>query len=286
MVIAGVLVNEEDIPKLKSMGAKDSKLLTRKQRDDLFEPIKQMVKAYKIIVIPAEEIDRALFSDDLNLNWLEAHKSAEIITELKPERAVIDSPSNNCKAYTLYVEKLLAKTHCNNSLFNHDHHKIEVICTHKADVKFPEVSAASILAKVTRDREMDEICKKYGDAGPGYMSNPITQKFLKENWDKHPEIFRHSWMSYKNHEEQRFQQTFTDFANVVEKQEGMVTKEDLKALEAYGYQFTEAKGEHEVARLKGPCTITLYTTGKLLIQGKPDKKEEVEKVLRKAGWVG
>jgi ribonuclease HII len=200
MVMAGTLIEEKDIPSLKAMGVKDSKLLTKIQRYALFPKIKKKVKAYKIIIIPPEEIDAALESDSLNLNWLEAHKAAEIINELKPDKAIVDSPSNNCESYTRYLKQLL-----------HNPNSLQLICTHKADLNYLEVGAASILAKATRDREMERIQEKYGETGPGYTSNEITQKFLKENWEKHPEIFRHSWISYKNHKDAKFQKTLEDF---------------------------------------------------------------------------
>lgn len=200
MVMAGVLVEEADIPKLKSIGVKDSKLLTKKQREKLFDKIIDIVKNHKIIIIPPKEIDNALNSDDLNLNWLEAHKAAEIINQLKPDKVIVDSPSNNCQAYMRYLKKLL-----------HNPKSLQLICIHKADVKHPEVAAASILAKVTRDNEMEKIQKKYGNTGPGYMSNEITKKFLEQNWEKHPEIFRQTWIPYKNHKQEKFQRTLEDF---------------------------------------------------------------------------
>ena len=52
MVMAGVLVEKTDIPKLKSMGVKDSKLLTKKQRNQLFKKIIKTFKQHKIIIIP------------------------------------------------------------------------------------------------------------------------------------------------------------------------------------------------------------------------------------------
>jgi ribonuclease HII len=200
MVMAGILIEEKDVPALKAMGVKDSKLLTKVQRSALFPRIKKRVKAYKIIIIPPKEIDNALESDTLNLNWLEAHKAAQIVNELNPDKVIVDSPSNNCESYTRYLKELLNKS---NSL--------QLLCIHKADLKHPEVGAASILAKVTRDSEMEKIQKKYGDTGPGYTSNQVTQKFLKENWEKHPEIFRRSWISYKNHKEAKFQKSLNDF---------------------------------------------------------------------------
>jgi len=202
MVMAGVLIEESDIPKLKAMGVKDSKLLTKKQREALFSKIKKTVKSHKIIIISPKEIDKALESDNLNLNWLEAHKSAEIINKLRPDRTILDCPSSNTKAYKSYVKELLKN-------------KTELIVEHKADINYPEASAASILAKVTRDKEMEKIQKKYGNCGPGYPSNDLTQKFLKENWEKHPEIFRKTWASYRKHKEAKFQSSLEDFQKFV-----------------------------------------------------------------------
>ena len=275
--MAGVIIDEKDTPKLKSLGVKDSKLLTAKQRNGLFPKIINLIKGYKIIIIPPKEIDNALESDDLNLNWLEAHRSAEIINELKPDKVIVDSPSNNCEAYTRYLRKLL-----NNPK------SLQLICIHKADVKHPEVSAASILAKVTRDKEMEKIQEKYGNTGPGYMSNEITQKFLKENWETHPEIFRQSWVSYKNHKDMKHQKTLEDFENFLKEDKQFVFKqieiEDLAELKQYGYIFVKTTSEHEVARLKGPATIVLYKTGKILIQGKDENKELIKKLLQSKGF--
>ena len=198
MIMSGVLVDSKDLPKLKSMGVKDSKLLTREQREELFDKILKIVKKYKIIIVEPKEIDEALESDDLNLNWLEAHKSAEIIDKLKPDKAILDCPSTNTKAYESYVRNILNKD-------------TELIVEHKADVKYIESAAASILAKVTRDKEMDKIQKKYGNCGPGYPSNAVTQKFLEENWEKYPEIFRKSWSSYKKHSMAKNQKKLGDF---------------------------------------------------------------------------
>ncbi len=195
MVMAGVLIEESNLVRLKSIGVKDSKLLTREKRDELFEKIKELADKAEIIIISPKEIDDAVQSSELNLNWLEAHKSAEIINKLKPDKTTIDSPSNNCKAYAVYLTNLL------------DNKNMQLECVHKADVKYIHVGAASILAKVVRDREIDKLQKKYGNCGPGYTSNEITQKFLKENWEKYPEIFRHSWISYQNHKMAKSQKT-------------------------------------------------------------------------------
>ncbi|GAF94589.1 unnamed protein product, partial [marine sediment metagenome] len=132
------------------------------------------------------EIDRAVKGNGgLNLNWLEARKTAELINELKPDKAIIDSPSPNLKAYASYVRDYI-------------HNKeVELICAHKADVKYPIVAAASIIAKSTREEEVMKIEKIVGQSiGSGYPSNKICMAFLEANWDRYPGIFRKSWASY------------------------------------------------------------------------------------------
>ena len=191
------MLDEKEVEK-KLKDAKDSKLLPKKKREELY---KKFIKSttYKIIIVEPKEIDEALESQELNLNWLEAHKTAEIINELQPGEAHIDSPSPNIERYKSYLRDLLK---------NKD---IELVVGHKMESKSRLVAAASIIAKVTRDRKIEEIQKKYGNTGPGYMSNEITQKFLKENWEKHPEIFRKSWSSWKNHRDGKEQKKIGEF---------------------------------------------------------------------------
>ncbi|MBN1469978.1 MAG: ribonuclease HII [Fusobacteriaceae bacterium] len=199
MVMCGVVIEEKDTDKLLEIGVKDSKLLTPKQRENLFEKIKKIAKSYEIIIISPEEIDKTLESEDLNLNWLEALTSAKILNKLRPDKAILDCPSNNIKAYSNYVKKNLNK-------------EIELIAEHKADLNYPVVGAASILAKVTRDREIEKIKKKIKiNFGSGYPSDPITVEFLKKYWNKHPEIFRKTWASYRKIAEAKGQKSLGDF---------------------------------------------------------------------------
>lgn len=187
LIIAGVMVEEGDEKKFK--GVKDSKLLSHKKRIEFAKIIKEN-SDYEIISVYPEEIDSALNSLNLNLNWLEAHKQAEIINKLNPDIAIIDCPSVNPQAYENYLKKLL-----NNK-------KIKLIIEHKADVNYPVCSAASILAKVKREDEMDLIKKKYGDTGAGYPADPKTKLFLKNKGSTHPEIFRKTWATYKKYSEE------------------------------------------------------------------------------------
>lgn len=200
LVMAGILIEEKDEPKLRKIKVKDSKLLTPKQRTFLFPKIIKIVEDYKIVIVSPQEVDRAVKKDDgLNLNWLEANKSIEIIEKLKPDLAILDSPSNNIKAYKSYVE-------------HHLKYKTQIQAEHKADLNYPVVSAASILAKVTRDKEIEKIKKQIGiDFGSGYMTDPKTTEFLTNSCDKYPEIFRHSWYPCKKIMDMKKQQKLDKF---------------------------------------------------------------------------
>lgn len=184
LVVCGVIIDEKDIPKLEVLGVKDSKLLTPKKRNELFEKIRKIVKADEIIIISPSKIDQAVLSETSNLNWLEADTSAEIINKLNTNKAILDCPSNNIQSYVAHVRKNLKK-------------EVKIIAEHKADAKYPVVAAASILAKVTRDREIETIRKKTGiDFGSGYPSDPKTIDFMKKHCSEHPLICRKSWGTY------------------------------------------------------------------------------------------
>ncbi|MBI4150329.1 ribonuclease HII [Candidatus Woesearchaeota archaeon] len=185
LVIAATLIDDKDEKKLIALHVKDSKQLSPKQRESMFDDIKKTVKAYRIVPVSPQEIDEAVESEETNLNWLEADHTVALINELKPDKAILDCPSPNIKAYTTYVKKKLTI-------------KCEIVAEHKADEKYPIVSAASILAKVTRDREIEAIKKRIGqEIGSGYPADPNTKAFVEKNYQKYPEIFRKSWESYK-----------------------------------------------------------------------------------------
>ena len=271
LVLCGLLVKEEDEKNLVRLKVKDSKLLTKKTREFLFDKIKDISYKYEIIEVYPDEIDHAVNNNDgLNLNRLEAVKTADIINLLKPDKAIIDAPSNNIRSYKQYLLNLIKNK------------KMEIILEHKADINFPVVSAASILAKVTRDNKIEEIKKKIKvDFGSGYMADPKTIEFLEKYYEKYPDLFRKSWLPYQNILNKKFQKKLEDFSQFIgeveNKNKSIIGK--LKKLEDFGYKFIPTSTEHEHVRMKGPCTITLYKSGKLLVQGKEEDKKAVKKLL-------
>src|SRR3989344_5720505 len=198
LVISGILIEEKDLLKLKNIGVKDSKLLTQRQREELFKEIKKIIIKEKTIIIEPAEIDEALNSEELNLNKLEAIKTAMIINFLKPDKVIVDCPSTNINAYVKYLKTFLK-------------YEPKIKAEHKADVNFPEVSAASIIAKCTRELEIDKLKRKHNvDFGSGYPSDQLTQEFLKKNYNKY-DFFRKTWATYKNMTEGKKQKSLIDY---------------------------------------------------------------------------
>jgi ribonuclease HII len=186
LVIGIACIDEKDEHKLKALGVKDSKLLAPLQRERIAEELKKICK-YELVKLSPSQIDEAVLSEHTNLNWLEADTGIMLINKFKPDKAYIDCPSANEKAYKQYLIDRLDKSH-----------HTELIVEHKADYKYLIVGAASILAKVARDAEIEALKKKYDvNFGSGYPADPLTKEFTANNFDKYP-FFRKSWASWKN----------------------------------------------------------------------------------------
>lgn len=192
MILSGVLLAPETEKELKKLGVKDSKDLTAKRREFLADKVKEKSKLFEVNIVFPNEIDNKL-NNGTNLNKLEAIKIAEIINKVNKGfekiKIIIDCPSVSINPWRDF---LLTKI---KNLSN-----LEIICEHKADKNHISVSAASIIAKHIREKEMDKIKKQYGEhIGSGYCSDPLTIKFLEKNADKHKKdgIFRTSWITWK-----------------------------------------------------------------------------------------
>jgi len=193
MVLAGCLIDEETEKEFKKEGVKDSKQLTQKRREFLAEKIKSSAITFEIVLAYPDEID-GKNHDGINLNALEAIKMAEVINKINKGfakiKVVVDCPSVGIEKWRDFL-KIQIKNLSN----------LEVICEHKADVNHIAVSAASILAKCTREIEMAKLKEQYGnEIGSGYCSDPTTCNFLKNHAQTHSDkgIFRKTWSTWKD----------------------------------------------------------------------------------------
>ena len=203
LVMVALAIKEEDEKKLKWLGVKDSKLLSAEVREDLFERIREVVTDFRIEIIEPDAIDLSLAEENTNLNWLEADTSARLVSELDPDKIIVDCPSRNIPAYKDYFV---------NKLSEAVSQKAEVIMEHKADLNHLIVAAASIIAKVIRDRQVNHIKSEIGvDFGSGYLTDKKTQDFLENYHQQYSHLFRKEWKSYQNIEKKKRQKTLQNF---------------------------------------------------------------------------
>ena len=202
MVLAGCLMMKKNESELKELGIKDSKLLSPKQREERVKIVKEKVIDSIFHMATPIEIDTG-FGEGLNLNQVEALLAAKIINDLTKKldvkqkeniKIILDCPSINTSGWKnqlmdYVVDKKL---------------EIKIVCEHKADLNHVVVSAASIIAKTTRDAEIEKHKKELGfDFGSGYPADPYTKKALEEHSEallKH-HLIRESWATWKNFEE-------------------------------------------------------------------------------------
>ena len=116
-------------------GLNDSKKLTEKKREALYDPIREQAIAYGIAFATVEEIEEL---NILNATFLAMNRAIEKLNPV-PELALIDG---NRSTGIRFPSR----------------------CVVKGDAKCADIAAASVLAKVTRDRYMLQMAEKY----PGY----------------------------------------------------------------------------------------------------------------------
>ena len=121
---------------LEIPGLNDSKKLSEKQREALFEPIKAAAKAYGIAFATVEEIENL---NILNATFLAMNRAISQLSP-QPELALIDGNRNTGIT-------------------------VPSRCVVKGDSRCADIAAASVLAKVSRDRYMLEMAEKYPEYG-------------------------------------------------------------------------------------------------------------------------
>ena len=154
-VVAGAVVLDPSNP---IAGLKDSKKLTPARREFLYEQIMEKAKAWGVGQASPAEIDDINILQATMLAMRRAVEDLAIRLGAWPDKALIDG--NRCPELAIPSEAIV-----------------------KGDAKEPAISAASIIAKVTRDRQMqalDKIHPQYGFAQ--HMGYPTEAHFaaLKE----------------------------------------------------------------------------------------------------------
>ena len=189
LVIAGVSLDEKDLPKLMDLGVKDSKLLSPQKRETLAKQIRELALNCHVVFLSPAEIDRVVETGKRlhRLNRFEAQAMAKVITVLKPDVVYVDASDVLADRFGEHIAENLD-------------FKLKIVSEHKADKTYPIVSAASIVAKVERDRVIFHLQKKHGNMGCGYPSDSKTIKFLGDwirKFGSYPDFVRKSWKTSK-----------------------------------------------------------------------------------------
>ncbi len=157
---------------LEDIGLNDSKKLTEKKRDELFSIIKEKATAWSVASADEKEIDAL---NILNATFLAMKRAVDGLA-IRPDIALIDG---NRRPNTGIAEETIVK----------------------GDAKSISIAAASVLAKVSRDRYMLELDKQYPDyrfaKHKGYPTalhyelikkygiSPVHRKSFLKTLDKH-----------------------------------------------------------------------------------------------------
>lgn len=183
LVIAGVCIERNKIRHLSEIGVKDSKQLTARAREGLYKKILALADDYYVAMISPRIIDKSVQKNQLN--QLEGRYMAKVIAKLRPYSSYVDSCDVNPARFGILISKLAKADRVHSS--------------HHADRRFPVVSAASIVAKVNRDRAIEKIRKNF-DVGSGYPSDLKTMNFIRESIASNgvpPKFVRKSWKPVK-----------------------------------------------------------------------------------------
>ncbi|MCK5476486.1 MAG: ribonuclease HII [Candidatus Aenigmarchaeota archaeon] len=169
---------------------KDSKQLSKTKREELYSVLTKLTESKAIMgIVEVEEIDRKMA--EISLNDIEEKCALDIISSSEAKEIYIDcfSTKKNMK------EEFIKKAKKN----------VQIFLEFKADSKYKIVSAASIVAKVTRDNFIKKINEKYKKqgfiVGSGYPSDSITINFLNQyfkKFNKIPPEARTRWKTIEN----------------------------------------------------------------------------------------
>lgn len=190
-----VVVSKANERKFVDIGVRDSKLLTREKREFLFDKINKIAMEVHFDCISPGEINNAM-ENGISLNELEAVRFSKLLDRVKNHSSTLylDSPDVVAEKFGLRVNMYSSKSTRVQGIRSERKKGVsytKIIAEHKADSTYPVVSAASIIAKVTRDNAMKALEESLGiEIGSGYPSDSKTITAIKKNI-KNPEFKEH-----------------------------------------------------------------------------------------------
>ena len=180
MIVAAIAVPMDRLEALREMGVRDSKALTPGRRASLYRELSTL--PFAAVPVRPWEIDSE------NLNVLTARAAA---TAFRAVARQLGGPGHVCR---VVVDKFGSPSKL-IAYLRREGYRGPVIAEEKADAKYPEVSAASIIAKHVRDSRIRVLRSMYGVEGSGYPSDPRTMRWLRRVLETGalPPVVRRSW---------------------------------------------------------------------------------------------
>lgn len=136
-----------------------------------------------VVEVPTDRIDDP--GADMNTVTVEAHAGALADVVTPGDHVIADAADVNPGRFGRRVASGLG---C----------EIDLRAEHRADERHAVVAAASVIAKVERDRHVARLADEHGDLGSGYAHDPATRAFLAEYVGTHgdlPPFARASWQT-------------------------------------------------------------------------------------------
>jgi ribonuclease HII len=159
----------------------DSKRLTPTHR----EALDYEIRAIDEVDVGVAEISAERVDGDEDMNTLTVVAQAEALAQVAQEGdgGVVDAGDTSSARFAARVRERLPVS-------------VELRAEHRADESYVLASAASIVAKVARDRHVATLAEAYGEVGSGYPSDLVTRRFLADYVAEHgdlPACARRSW---------------------------------------------------------------------------------------------
>ncbi|HEW64402.1 ribonuclease HII [Fervidicoccus fontis] len=178
MFVAGVVIDDRAEKVFKKYGVKDSKKLSKNKREKLYDIITSNALWFEVVEVTPLEIDNQ------NINYL----------TIRAMRKIANDATKEIK----YLNRIIADIVGKGDFKLVESDNIEQLVLKKADENFIAVAAASIVAKVQRDRALEQIRNNFGLIGSGYPGDKKSVEWLKLHYSKIPrEYIRTKWKTFK-----------------------------------------------------------------------------------------
>ena len=164
LVVGAVAVPRDELPAIVATGARDSKTLSPARREEILARLERCARLGVVEASP-DEVDRHVTFGQLN--ELEARLFGTVARPFAPAELRVDACDANARRFGARVA-------------HHAGPNVRVLARHHADATDPLVGAASIVAKVRRDRAIRALSGRLGEeVGSGYPSDPVTVAFVR-----------------------------------------------------------------------------------------------------------